>query len=156
MAKTEKNVLGYLQELKRTGEQRRRLTKQLQELISDLLDEIAEQVPKGTAVPFEDGKLVCSVLKSNVGSWRTITFDYEDYGYYTFNSRIDPGAQYYLHGDFRAGHRNAPRELWLKIANNLPEIIEAFNAENQKIIEALRESFAKLRQMAEAETIPQG
>jgi hypothetical protein len=44
---------------------------------------------------------------------------------------------------------NATRDEFLWFANHLPEIVSAFEAVEDDIIEALREGFEKLRKLAE-------
>lgn len=143
-----------LEELLQSGQERKRLTEQLQIIMSDVLDEIADIIEVGDEIALKGHRLRVADLESNIGSWRTVVLEYSDeyHDYcYVFSSDIRPGASFYLHGDFRAGFTNATREGWLFVANNLPRIIELFGVENEKIVKALREAFSRLRAMAEAE-----
>lgn len=137
-----------LNELYRTGQERKRLTRQLMVIVTQALDEIAEQVEEGAEVTVEDVVYTRRTLSSNIGSWETIVASFAD-GDCVFNQNIDPDDDFYLHNDFNCHLWNASRELWLVTANNLPEIAGAFVVENEKVIHALREAFAKLRSMAE-------
>ena len=137
-----------LEDLLRSGRERKRLTKQLMVIVAEALDEIAEQVEEGAEVTVEDVVYTRRTLSSNIGSWETIVASFAD-GDCVFNENIDPDDDFYLHNDFNCHLWNASRELWLVTANNLPEIAGAFVVENEKVSHALREAFAKLRSMAE-------
>jgi hypothetical protein len=137
-----------LNELYRTGQERKRLTRQLMVIVTEALDEIAEQVEEGAEVTVEDVVYTRRTLSSNIGSWETIVASFAE-GDCVFNENIDPDDDFYLHNDFNCHLWNASRELWLVTANNLPEIAGAFVVENEKVSHALREAFAKLRSMAE-------
>jgi len=151
MSKEEKRIdfVRYkLNELYRTGQERKRLTRQLMVIVAEALDEMAEQAEEGAEVAVEDVVYTRRTLSSNIGSWETIVVRGAD-GDCVFNENIDPDDDFYLHNDFNCHLWNASRELWLVTANNLPEIAGAFVVENEKVSHALREAFAKLRSMAE-------
>lgn len=137
-----------LNELYRTGQERKRLTRQLMVIVTEALDEIAEQAEEGTEVTVGDVVYTRRTLNSNIGSWEAIVVRGAE-GDYVFNENVDPDDDFYLHNDFNCHLWNASRELWLVTANNLPEIAGAFAADNEKVSHALREAFAKLRSMAE-------
>lgn len=137
-----------LNELYRTGQERKRLTKQLMVIVAEALDEIAEQVEEGAEVTVGDVVYTRRTLSSNIGSWEAITA-FEQGQRCVFSDGVDPDDDFYLHNDFDCHLWNAGRELWLVTANNLPEIAGAFVVENEKVSHALREAFAKLRSMAE-------
>jgi hypothetical protein len=137
-----------LNELYRTGQERKRLTRQLMVIVTEALDEIAEQVEEGAEVTVEDVVYTRRTLNTNIGSWEAIVVRGAE-GDCVFNENIDPDDDFYLHNDFNCHLWNASRELWLVTANNLPEIAGAFVVENEKVSHALREAFAKLRSMAE-------
>jgi hypothetical protein len=61
-----------LNELYRTGQERKRLTRQLMVIVTEALDEIAEQVEEGAEVTVEDVVYTRRTLSSNIGSWETI------------------------------------------------------------------------------------
>jgi len=139
-----------LNELYRTGQERVRLTEQLQTIVSDVLDEIADSAEVGDEIALRGYRLRVADLESNIGSWRTVVLeDNEGYRTTVFNDNIQPGSNFYLHNDFQAEFLNASRGQWLFVANNLPRIIESFAVENEKVIDALRGAFEKLRSMAE-------
>jgi hypothetical protein len=138
-----------LNELYRTGQERVRLTEQLQTIVSDVLDEIADSAEVGDEIALRGYRLRVADLESNIGSWRTVVLeDNEGYRTTVFNDNIQPGSNFYLHNDFQADFLNASRGQWLFVANNLPRIIESFAVENEKVIDALRGAFEKLRSMA--------
>lgn len=137
-----------LEDLLRSGRERKRLTKQLMVIVAEALDEIAEQVEEGAEVTVGDVVYTRRTLSSNIGSWEAITA-FEQGQRCVFSDGVDPDDDFYLHNDFDCHLWNAGRELWLVTANNLPEIAGAFVVENEKVSHALREAFAKLRSMAE-------
>ncbi len=137
-----------LEDLLRSGRERKRLTKQLMVIVAEALDEIAEQVEEGAEVTVEDVVYTRRTLSSNIGSWEAITA-FEQGQRCVFSDGVDPDDDFYLHNDFNCHLWNADRGLWLVTANNLPKIAGAFAVENEKVSHALREAFAKLRSMAE-------
>lgn len=137
-----------LEDLLRSGRERKRLTKQLMVIVAEALDEIAEQVEEGAEVTVGDVVYTRRTLSSNIGSWEAIVASFAD-GDCVFNENIDPDDDFYLHNDFDRHLWNATRGLWLSTANNLPRIINSFAVENEKVIDALRGAFEKLRSMAE-------
>lgn len=60
-----------------------------------------------------------------------------------------PGSSYYLYNDFRCVVTVTDRSDFLWFANSLPEIIKAFEVEEQKVIDELRNGFDALRKVAE-------
>lgn len=138
-----------LEDLLQSGQERTRLTEQLQTIVSDVLDEIADSAEVGDEIALRGYRLRVADLESNIGSWRTVVLeDNEGYRTTVFNDNIQPGSNFYLHNDFQADFLNASRGQWLFVANNLPRIIESFAVENEKVIDALRGAFEKLRAMA--------
>lgn len=138
-----------LEDLLQSGQERTRLTKQLQIIVSDVLDEITDSTEVGDEIALKGYRLRVADLESNIGSWRTVVLeDNEGYRTTVFNDNIQPGSNFYLHNDFQAEFLNASRGQWLFVANNLPRIIELFAIENENVIDALRGAFAKLRSMA--------
>ncbi len=139
-----------LEDLLKSGQGRTRLTKQLQLIVGETLGEIADSMEVGDEIALRGYRLRVADLESNIGSWRTVVLeDNEGYRTTVFNDNIQPGSNFYLHNDFQAEFLNASRGQWLFVANNLPRIIELFAVENEKVIDALRGAFAKLRSMAE-------
>ncbi len=141
-----------LEDLLQSGQERTRLTEQLQIIIRETLDEIADSMTVGDEIALKGYRLRVADLESNIGSWRTVVLeDNEGYRTTVFNDNIQPGANFYLHNDFQAEFLNASRGQWLFVANNLPRIIKLFALENEKVTSVLREAFDRLRAMAEAE-----
>lgn len=150
-------VARYLDDLIKKGEERKRLTSQLQTVVSTVLDGIAETLPTGTTVDVAGvGILKVTDLYSNIGTWRTIVCKTEDMPSYVvsyvFSDSNSPGSTFFLHRDLTCELSNAPRNVWVAVANALPQIIEAFNAEADKIIMDLRGAFENLKKLAESES----
>jgi len=142
----------YTQKLLEKGEERRRLTEQLQELASRVAEEIATSVPEGTEVEVNGRNYRAKTLRSNIGSYTTlVAVNKQGWDEGLITDRREPGQQGYLHGDFYACYTVAGKEVFLHFVNNLPEIVRAFEAEEDRIIAALREAFEKLRTLAEKE-----
>lgn len=154
----------YTKELLKKGEERKRLTKQLQDMLLQVAEEIAESVPLGTEVEVAGVRYRTHRYSSNIGSFRTVVVvdpnservdddfrpEWENIPL-TFRA-IDtaaPGSEYYLHGDFGRVVRVATRDEFLHFANHLPEIVRAFEAKEDQIIDQLREAFERLRKLAE-------
>lgn len=145
----------YTDGLIKKGEERKRLTKQLAKLVATVADQIAESVPEGTVVEVDGKELKVRTICSNLDCWGVLTVEdpseYNDWdGSWRVFNDPNPGASYYLHRDFNTPVENASRSEFLWFANNLPEIVAAFEAAEDKVIEALREGFERLRKLAEA------
>lgn len=141
----------YTEELRRRGEERRRLTRQLSELVGKVADAISDSVPVGTEVVV-DG-LVYGVIerRSNIDSEKFLAVSGTDYPAWSVLTNRKPGSSFCLHGDLRAWVQVADRQCFLHFANHLPEIVRKFEVEEEKIIAALRSAFERLRQVAERE-----
>ena len=156
----------YTKELREKGQERIRLTKQLQEMLLKVAEEIAESVLSGTEVEVGGVNYRVHRYNSNIGSFRTVVVvdpqservdddfrsgpEWENIPL-TFRA-IDnepPGSEYYLHRDFGRVVRVATRDEFLHFANHLPEIVRAFEAKEDTIIEELRDAFERLRKLAE-------
>lgn len=159
MSKTEsaRKVESYLAGLKASGKERTKLSEQLRYLVADVLDAITEAVPAGTTVEAAGMTLSVREVRSNLNFHVYMTAK-TPYGYgnpggkplhYVFEGTKEPGADWYLHGDFGCHLVNAPGEQWLATANHLPEIVAAFHLTNERVIVALRQGFEVLRKMAE-------
>lgn len=141
------NVERYTEELLKKGEERRRLTKQLAELVGAVADKIANTVPLGTTVTVAGKTYEIIKRTSNLASVRylAVAEGFEDYEVITADA--EPGDSFYLHNDFRCRIHVADRNEYLFFANHLPEIIASFEAEEEKIITALRQAFDRLRSL---------
>jgi len=142
----------YTKELREKGQERIRLTKQLQEMLLKVAEEIAENVDEGTEVEVADALYRVHRYESNIGSFRTIVISYPDEYRHMCYRAIDnesPGSEYYLHRDFNSVVVVAERDEFLHFANHLPEIVRAFEAKEDEVIAELRSTFEKLRKLAE-------
>ena len=143
----------YTKELLKKGEERKRLTKQLQELLLNVAGKIADSVPLGTEVEVAGVRYRTHRYNSNIGSFRTVVVvnpgSVEDFPLYRAIDNAAPGSEYHLHRDFNCVVRVATRDEHLHFANHLPEIIRAFEAKEDQIIDQLREAFERLRKLAE-------
>ncbi len=139
-----------LEKLIRSGQERVRLTEQLQELVCEAVYEIAEAVSVGTKVTVAGETFAVLEFCSNIGCTTQFCLIKDaDFGYAViFDDGREPGARFYLHGDFDCQLENASREDFLHVANNLPEIIAAFQANQEKINASLREAFERLKAQA--------
>lgn len=147
----------YTKTLRLKGQERERLTKQLADLVGNVCDAIADTVEPGTevVVPGEPKALNLAVYRyvSNIGSEmflvsREYHEDFSEYANYVISTYDKPGTSHYLHGDFNRPVNMASRDTYLLVANRLPEIIQAFEAKEEEIIQALREGFETLRKLA--------
>ncbi len=135
----------YMEELRQKGKERQRLTDQLVDIISHEANELAYTVPVGTGCTVNDERYEIIEIRSNVGyEWFLAVEDEEGY-WQTFAQDTTIGSGYYLHGDFGAYVAVADRDAWLKLANDLPDVIKAFGAEEQKVIARLRAAFDRLK-----------
>lgn len=141
------DVNRYTEELLRRGEERRRLTKQLAELVGAVADKIADTVPVGTTITVNNKTYEIIRRSSNLATvhYLAIRNGYDDYKVIT---DYEPGVSFYLHQDFRCPITTADRGEYLFFANHLPEIVEAFEAKEEEIITALRQAFDRLRALA--------
>jgi len=142
----------YAKELKKKGAERVRLTKQLQDMLLSVAEDIANSVPLGTEVEVGGVCYRTHRYNSNIGSFKTVVVAYpNEYPYAAFRAidNEEPGSEYYLHRDFNSIVVVAERDEFLHFANHLPEIVRAFEAKEDAIIEELRDAFEKLRKLAE-------
>ena len=143
----------YTKELKKKGAERVRLTKQLQEMLLKVAEDIADSVPLGTEVEVAGVRYRTHRYSSNIGSFRTVVVvdqeSCEDFPVFRAIDNEPPGSEYYLHRDFYRVVRVATRDEHLHFANHLPEIVRAFEAKEDAMIEELRDAFERLRKLAE-------
>jgi len=142
----------YTKELLKKGEERKRLTEQLQELLLNVAGKIADSVPLGTEVEVAGVRYRTHRYSSNIGSFRTVVVvdpgSVEDFPLYRAIDTAAPGSEYYLHRDFGRVVRVATRDEFLHFANHLPEIVRTFEAKEDAVIAELRSAFEKLRKLA--------
>ena len=158
-----KEVKDYTKILEQKGAERTRLTRQLQIMLSKVAADIAESVPVGTAVTVDDTVYRIHNYKSNIGNFRTVVIvdptgepeDIDDdraaapIGKVALDDYAGPGEGYFLHRCFGCHVQIAERDEFLHFANNLPEIVQAFEAKEDLVIAGLRGAFEKLRALAE-------
>lgn len=146
----------YTERLLRKGEERQRLTRQLADLVGAVAEEIAGSVPVGTEVDVPGvGILAVIERESNISAECFLALRvYDEAGVprWVVFERGEPSSTYYLHRDFRCPITRASREQYLAFANHLLEIVTAFEAAEDKAIDALRAAFERLRRIAEATT----
>lgn len=144
--------IDYTKSLLEKGQARKRLTKQLATLVAQVAQEIADSVPIGTRVNVNGQVYETRCLRSNIGSWNVLgTYEGEYGDEYRILTDDEPGIRYNLHNDIYCRVATASKEAYLEFVNNLPEIVRAFEAREDEIIQALSEGLRKLRQMAEQE-----
>lgn len=139
--------LRYTERLLALGKERKQLTSQLAALVASVANEIAYTVPVGTSVA--SGYAVVEI-KSNLDSERFLAVEQDDEGYVVFDDHVEPGDSFYLHGDLGARVQVATRTEFLRLANKLPEVIAAFEADETATVAVLREAFERLKAMATA------
>jgi hypothetical protein len=119
----------YAGRLRLLGKERMRLTEQLQAFIALVADEITKYVEAGTVVTVEDVGFMRvnespKVLLLDGGvEWHTLDVMHDT--------------------DFCI----ATRKEFLLVANHLPEVMHAFEIEQERIIEILREAFGTFTQL---------
>jgi len=146
----------YTKSLLEKGQARKRLTKQLAALVAQVAQEIADSVPLGTRIEVNGRAYETRCLRSNIGTWNVLgTYEnvrpddhMKEYRVFTDD---EPGIRYNLHNDIYCRVATASKEAYLEFVNNLPEIVRAFEAREDEIIQALSEGLRKLRQIAEQE-----
>jgi hypothetical protein len=141
-----------LEKLIRSGQERVRLTKQLQEIIAAAADEIAKAVPARTVVQAAGELWGVDEFSANVGSRKALYLmrgNMRGIGNrVVFDAAGEPGDTFYLYGDYSCQLENATRDEFLFVANNLPEIIAAFQADQEQVNASLREAFERLKAQA--------
>ena len=143
----------YTKELLKKGAERVRLTKQLQEMLLQVAEDIATSVPLGTEVEVAGVRYRTHRYNSNIGSFCTVVIvdpgSVKDFPLYRAIDNEPPGSEYYLHRDYGRIVHVATRKEFLHFANHLPEIIRAFEVKEEEIIKELRSAFERLQKLAE-------
>ena len=144
--------------LSRKTAERVRLTRQLIFLVNDVANEIAKQVDPITSAKVKGvGVLRVEVWRSHLETRKVLVFDdpktkedergetgYELPGA-AFGFDVEPASRFFFSGDLLAQGRAASRENYISFALNIPEIVKAFAAEEDVIIDRLLSAFASLR-----------
>lgn len=142
--------LDYTKDLLAKGKERKRLTEQLVELVDQVANQISDTVPAGREVAVNGAIYKISTYRSNLSTQdllAVVTFA----GEYHEEERIfgkGVGGSGYLHGDFGCPYHSADASQYLELANHLPEVIAAFQADEQKSVDALRQGFERLKAVA--------
>lgn len=137
--------MNYTEKLLASGRQRTRLTEQLQTLVCEAADAIAATVPTGEEAYVAEQAYSIIEAASNIGS--EVYLAAGDRGDVRVFANRALGSEFYLHGDFSAKLRVVSRDDLLHLANHLPELVAAFEANEQQVINALRNGLARLREM---------
>jgi hypothetical protein len=138
-----------LEKLVRAGEERVRLTAQLQKIIVTVTDKIAVLVPVGTEIQVAGKTFTIKTFCTNIGCRTDLCLVRDDDDdRVVFDAAGEPGDTFYLFGDYSCQLKNATRDEFLFVANNLPEIIAAFQADQEQVNASLREAFERLKAQA--------
>lgn len=142
------NATWYTKDLIERNEQRRRLTKQLAQLVNDVATIIAENAEPGKVVEIEGvGTYSVSPYITHLGEHNLLwVSDSKTSSARVFVSR-EPGSIIKMDGTALT-LQVASKDEYLNFANNLHAIINAFETDADTAISALHEGFAKLRQAA--------
>lgn len=147
----------YANRLSKLSGERHRLTKQLQGMISEVAETICNAVGelKSVEVPGV-GTLSIVEIKTNMGWPWVLMIDGwdagEPYGVvegHVLNYVRQSDTDFYLYGDFHAQLHVATTDEYLAVANHLPEVIQAFEIDQENIIKKLQGAFERLRQMSQ-------
>gem|GEM_PF-3407568 len=144
---------------KKTGE-RVRLTRHLIFLVNDVANEIARQVDPNTSVKVKGGGVLwVEEWTTYLETRKVLVFDDpkteeedRDKGGYQLPGAalgfdVEPASRFFFYGDLSAQGRAASREQYIAFANNISEIVKAFEAEEDAIIKRLLSAFTSLRHM---------
>lgn len=148
-----KKAWQYLDDILQKGEQRKRMTVQLQELCGGLADRVAGMLPQGAEIVVAGVRYKALEVRSNLDRASFIfALDQEEEGpprKRAITNRGPMGEVFYLHGDFNCPVRVASRDEFLRFVNNLPGILGQWTQVQEQSIKALREGFEKLKAVAE-------
>ena len=153
----------YTKILEQKGAERTRLTRQLQIMLSGVAKNIAAAVPNRTEVTVDGVGYRTHCYRSNIGSFQTVVVidpesPREDFDggvenaplwFRAIDDYASPSGEFYLHRDFHCVVTVCIHAEFLHFANNLPEIVRAFEAKEDAVIDGLRGAFEKLRALAE-------
>src|SRR4030042_1047324 len=121
---------------------RNRLTQTLQDVVAQALDRLSDLIEPGTEICRVPGAgtLRVSEMRTNVGYWHGVRA-----GAYVFDARHAAGESWYVHGDFHSSVTNAPRDVWLAVANHMAAILEAANGAQGAVVQSLRDALEQLQ-----------
>ncbi len=144
-----------LNSLVEKGKERVRLTRQLQQVLSRVAEDMANALDERVSIRIDDYKIFVREYESNIGTYKTIVFSSfdDDNCEWLLGAITDltiPGEFVYLHNDFRCTVRVAPRNVFLYFANHLDKIVKEFELKQDTIIESLKGALAKLEDFANA------
>jgi hypothetical protein len=158
--RAKRNDYQLLWRLSKKTEERHRLTRQLIYLVNDVASAIADMCDVGTAVKVNGvGALKVELWTSYIESKKVLIFcdsknegDDRGEGDYAlpgaaFGFHVEPASRFFFNGDLSAQGRAASRDNYLSFARKIPEIVNAFAAEEDVIIKRLLSAFASLRHM---------
>ena len=136
------------------GKERVRLTKQLQKVLAQVAEDMADALDEGVSIRIDDYKIFVREYESNIGTYKTIVFSSfdDDNCEWLLGAITDltiPGEFVYLHNDFRCTVRVAPRNVFLYFANHLDKIVKEFELKQDAIIKSLRDALEKLNTLAD-------
>jgi L-ascorbate metabolism protein UlaG (beta-lactamase superfamily) len=131
--------LTYTKRIIEKGKGRKRLTDKLQKLVVAVANALAEAVPPGTHVEVNGAELI--PFRGYLG----ITWDRKTLNT-AFTDLEEPGKTFYHQGDTNYPMEVASRKDFLFFANNLPEIVKAFEAAQDKENQALHAAIENLKQ----------
>ena len=136
------------------GKERVRLTKQLQKVLAQVAEDMADALDEGVSIRIDDYKIFVREYESNIGTYKTIVFSSfdDDNCEWSLGAITDltiPGEFVYLHNDFRCTVHVAPRNVFLYFANHLDKIVKEFELKQDAIIKSLRDALEKLNTLAD-------
>ena len=146
-----------LNRIERKSFERVRLTSHLVWIVNDAANLIAEIAEPLTTVHVKDiGVLTVQTWKSHVQVRKVLVFgdpkeDLDEEGHElrcpgaAFGFDVDPGRAFLMDGDLSSQGIAASTENYIAFAQHVPQIVDAFAVEEQKMIERLLKSFDMLR-----------
>jgi hypothetical protein len=135
----------YTKELLEKNNERKRLTNSLVAIVNEVAHDIAYAVPTGAASsPYEVIR-----IETVTGSEKFLAIKVNG-DHLVFSSQAEPESSFLCMNDIKVG--TVSREQYLTLANNLPEVIEAFSIHTDKGIHMVRRAFNHLKAYARVES----
>lgn len=147
--KSRYNIKLNLEKTLAAGTERRRLTEQLVDIVSDIAADIRDEVEELDGITIDNHRIVCHTYRTNVANDQHLCIA-DAYGD-VVSLETSPESSYYVHGDFGAPCEGASTAEFLWFANNIPAILSELQASETRAIAQLRESFDRLRAAATKE-----
>jgi hypothetical protein len=155
--RAKRNDYQQLYRLRKKTEERERLTKQLVFLVNEVANGIAELADVNTTVKV-GGVGVLRVVEwtSYLETRKVLVYgdpkddpDVEDHELpgAAFGFDVEAASRFFFNGDLSAQGRAASRENYISFALKIPEIVNAFEVEEDIIIARLLSAFTSLRHM---------